>query len=117
MVCGETPGHPPSVGPGFPDLPIIMAHVGHNWYEEALLVCSVKPNVSVDVSGWQRAFMESPAAFYRVLRQVLDAVGPWRVFSGCPDVVFTREELDIVMGRAFARLMGLPGESQAEGRQ
>jgi hypothetical protein len=30
-------------------------------------------------------------------------------------VVFTREELDIVMGRAFARLMGLPGESQAEG--
>jgi hypothetical protein len=37
----------------------------------------------------QRAFMESPAAFYRVLRQVLDAVGPWRVFfgtdlSGCP---------------------------------
>jgi hypothetical protein len=37
--------------------------------------------------------------------------------SGCPDVVFTREELDIVMGRAFARLMGLPGESQAAGRQ
>ena len=132
------------VASDFPDLPIIMAHVGHNWYEEALLVCSVKPNVSVDVSGWQRAFMESSAAFYRVLRQVLDAVGPWRVFfgsdgpylnvlfpldqwtkavghpdlSGCPDVVFTREELDIVMGRAFARLMGLPGESQAAaGRQ
>lgn len=116
---------------------IVMAHAGHNWYEEALLVLSVKPNVSVDISGWQRTFMESPALFYRVLRQLLDAVGPWRVFFGsdgpylnvlfpldrwvravsepehgaCPEVSFTREELDIVMGRAFAGLLGLPGEA------
>lgn len=127
----------------FPDLSIIMAHMGHNWYEEALLVCSVKPNVSVDISGWQRTFMENPAAFYRVLRQTLDAIGPWRVFFGtdgpylnvlfpldqwvkavrepdtatCPDVSFTREELDTVMGGAFARLVGLaPSAAAARGR-
>ncbi len=127
------------VAADFPDLSIIMAHAGHNWYEEALLVCSVKPNVMVDISGWQRTYMESPGTFYRVLRQILDAVGPWRVMfgtdgpylnvlfpladwvkavnepklAGCPEVSFTREELDIVMGRAFARLLGLPGEAAA----
>lgn len=122
------------VAADFPGLPIIMAHVGHNWYEEALLVAGVKPNCYVDLSGWQREYLEHPAAFYRVLRRVIDAIGPWRVFfgtdgpylnvlcplaqwvravrepdlSGCPEVSFSPEEIEIVMGKAFARLIGLP---------
>lgn len=121
------------VAADFPDLDIILAHAGHNWFEEALLVCGVKTNCYLDVSGWQREFLERPVAFYRVLRRILDTVGPWRVFfgsdgpylnvlcplerwvkafrepdlSGCPDVAFSSEEMDIILGQAFARLLGL----------
>ncbi len=68
-----------------------------------------------------------------MLRTVIDHVGPWRVFFGsdgpylnvlcplenwvkavtepdlssCPEVSFTPEETEIIMGKAFARLMGL----------
>jgi uncharacterized protein len=120
------------VAADFPDLKIIMAHVGHAMWEEALLVAGVKPNVSFDFSGWQITYNEHPADFYRMLRQVLDVVGPWRVFYGtdgpyldvlvpqdawikavrepdlscAPGVSFTDEEVDIIMGRAFARLLG-----------
>jgi len=127
------------VAADFPGLSIIMAHAGHHWYEEALLVASVKPNCYVDISGWQREYLEHPAAFYRALRRVIDAIGPWRVFfgtdgpylnvlcpltqwvgairkpdlAGCPDVSFSAEEIEIIMGRAFARLIGL-AEAEAQ---
>lgn len=117
----------------FPDLPIIMAHVGHELWEEALLVGSVKTNVYYDISGWQIAFNRDPGEFYRMLRKLLDVVGPWRVFFGtdgpylnvlcplekwlaavrepdlscCPEVSFSREELDIITGGSFARLLGI----------
>ena len=121
------------VAADFPDIPIIMAHVAHALWNEALLVAEVKPNVCFDFSGWQMTFNSHPAEFYRMLRRVLDVVGPWRVFFGtdgpylnvmcpvdrwvqavqkpdlssCPDVSFTEEELDIILGKSFARLMGL----------
>lgn len=121
------------VAADFPDLPIIMAHVAHELWEEALLVASVKPNVYFDFSGWQIVYNNHPEAFYHMLRAVLDLVGPWRVFFGtdgpylnvlcpwdtwikaltepdlscCPGISFTGEETEIIMGKAFARLMGL----------
>lgn len=121
------------VAADFPDLPIIMAHVGHHLWEEALAVASVKPNTYVDISNWQMVFNRDPARFYRTLRAILDEIGPWRVFfasdgpylnvilpldkwvravkepdlSSCPEVSFSGEEIDAVMGGAFARLMNL----------
>lgn len=120
------------VASDFPELPIIIAHCGHHWWEEALLVCSVKPNCYVDISGWQREYLEQPLLFYRMLRRFVDAIGPWRVFFGtdgpylnvlCPldrwvtalrdlassgsEVAFSPEEIEIILGRAFARLIGL----------
>jgi predicted TIM-barrel fold metal-dependent hydrolase len=116
----------------YPTLKIIMAHVGHNWWEEALLVGSVKPNVHFDFSGWQRAYRQRPELFYRMLRRLLDEVGPWRVFFGtdgpylnalcpvrdwvaavespdlssCPDITFSDDEKKIIMGESFERLIG-----------
>lgn len=121
------------VAADFPDLPIIMAHVAHSLWEEALLVAEIKPNIYFDFSGWQIKYMSHPAEFYRMLRAVIDQIGPWRVFFGtdgpflnmlcpwdnwvkaiaepdvssCPDVSFTPEEMEIVLGKAFARLMEL----------
>ncbi|MDD3718852.1 MAG: amidohydrolase family protein [Actinomycetota bacterium] len=121
------------VAADFPDVPIIMAHVAHELWQEALLVASVKTNIYFDFSGWQIAFNSHPQDFYRMLRTVIDHVGPWRVLFGtdgpylnvlcpletwakaitepdlgsCPEVSFTPEETEIIMGQAFARLMGL----------
>jgi predicted TIM-barrel fold metal-dependent hydrolase len=121
------------VAADFPDLPIIMAHVAHELWVEALLVASVKPNIYFDFSGWQIVYNNHPQAFYRMLRAVVDQVGPWRVFFGtdgpylnalcpwdtwikavtepdlssCPEVSFTTEETEIMMGKAFAKLLGL----------
>jgi len=121
------------VAADFPGLKIIMAHAGHNWWEEAILVGSVKPNVHYDFSGWQKAFKLRPEVFYRMLRRLIDEVGPWRVFFGsdgpylnmvcpldkwvaaiehpdlspCPEVTFTDDEKTAIMGESFARLLGL----------
>lgn len=121
------------VAADFPDLPIIMAHAGAFWWEEALAVARFKLNIYMDVSGWQMIFAQSPSLFYEALRRVLDTVGPWRLFFGtdspyldailpldrwvkafkepdlssCPHIKFTKEEMEIVLGKAFARLMKL----------
>ena len=42
-----------AVAADFPTLKIVLAHVGTPWTEEALMVASKNPNVSVDISGWQ----------------------------------------------------------------
>jgi hypothetical protein len=122
------------VAADFPGLPIIMAHVSHALWKEALLVAEVKPNIYFDFSGWQITFNHHPTEFYMMLRRIIDDVGPWRVFFGsdgpylnvvcpldvwvkaikepdlskCPDITFTEEEKEIIMGKAFARLMGIP---------
>ncbi|HEY5532665.1 MAG TPA: amidohydrolase family protein [Candidatus Anoxymicrobiaceae bacterium] len=127
------PIHLDDVAADFPELPIIMAHVAHQLWEEALMIGGIKPNIYYDFSGWQLFMNTHPGDFYRMLRRVIDDVGPWRVFFGsdgpylnfvypldkwvkavqqpdvtvCPDVCFADEEKEIIMGRAFARLMGI----------
>jgi predicted TIM-barrel fold metal-dependent hydrolase len=127
------PIHMDDVAADFPDLSIIMAHAGLEMWEEALIVARVKSNVSFDISGWQAIWANRPQAFYRMLRTLLNEVGPWRVFFGsdgpfldlscpldrwvraftepdltsCPDISFSQEEMEIVTGRAFARLLGM----------
>lgn len=121
------------VAADFPDLPIIMAHVGHELWREALMVAGIKSNIYFDFSGWQLFIGAHPEEFYRMLRRVIDDIGPWRVFFGtdgpvlevimptdqwvkaitepdlspCPEVSFTAEEKRIIMGDAFARLLGV----------
>jgi predicted TIM-barrel fold metal-dependent hydrolase len=127
------PMHLDDVAADFPDLSIIMAHVGLSAWHEALEVVAVKPNVYLDFSGWQVTCLSNPSEFYRMLRRVLNVVGPWRVFFGsdgpilnpllpldrwveavknpdlssCSDISFSNEEKEIILGKAFARLMKL----------
>jgi predicted TIM-barrel fold metal-dependent hydrolase len=127
------PMHLDDVAADFPDLSIIMAHVGLSAWHEALEVVAVKPNVYLDISGWQVTCLSNPSEFYRMLRRVLNVVGPWRVFFGsdgpilnpllpldrwveavknpdlssCSDISFSNEEKEIILGKAFARLMKL----------
>lgn len=127
------PIHVDDVAADFPDLSIIMAHVGHLLWHEALFVAVRKPNIYFDFSDWQMTFNEYPQEFYRMLRRIIDDLGPWRVFFGtdgpylnvvcpldrwvgaimepdfssCPEVSLTDEEKRIIMGDAFARLLGI----------
>jgi predicted TIM-barrel fold metal-dependent hydrolase len=112
----------------FPDLKMVMAHVGHCWWEEALALAGSKWNLYIDISGWQREFLYHPNVFYDMLRRALDEIGPWRVMYGtdnpylqlvmaskdwlqgvqnavtCKAYEFSKEEIDIVMGPAAERL-------------
>lgn len=121
------------VAADFPDLQIVMAHVGHCWWEEALALAGSKWNLSVDFSGWQRVFMHDPKQFYLMLRTALDEIGPWRVMYGTDnpylalmmpsktwidgvqaaieskDFQFSQEEIDIVMGPAAAKMFKMEG--------
>jgi predicted TIM-barrel fold metal-dependent hydrolase len=121
-----------SMAADFPDLKIVMAHVGHCWWEEAITLAGTKWNLTVDFSGWQRVFVIEPKKFYAMLRAALDEIGPWRVMYGTDnpylklmfpskswvaavqdasgsEFAFSREELDIILGPAAARLFRING--------
>jgi len=118
----------------FPNLKLILAHGGFCWWPEALNIASTKPNVYVDLAGWQPKTYRNPVAdFYTPLRTMLNTVGPsrvlfgsdwpalrlfrggqanWvRVFTEPPDVVkeagitFTRDEIDAILGGNAASLI------------
>jgi len=115
----------------FPDLKMVMAHVGHCWWEEALALAGSKWNLYIDISGWQREFLYHPNKFYEMLRHAFDEIGPWRVMYGtdnpylqlvmssrdwvrgvqnavnCEAFSFSNEEIDILMGPAAERLYNI----------
>jgi predicted TIM-barrel fold metal-dependent hydrolase len=117
-----------SVAADFPDLKIVMAHVGHCWWEQALALAGTKWNLYVDFSGWQRVVVREPNRFYHMLRTALDEIGPWRVMFGTDNpylklvlptknwvaavqdapssqFAFSKEEIDIILGDAAAKLL------------
>jgi predicted TIM-barrel fold metal-dependent hydrolase len=71
------------VAADFPGLKIVMAHVGVPWTEEALMVASKNPNVSVDVSGWQVFASRTPSRLYKMVADAkLNRVFPNRMLFG-----------------------------------
>ncbi|MFW9788306.1 MAG: amidohydrolase family protein [Candidatus Thorarchaeota archaeon] len=55
------------VAADFPDLKIILAHVGFPWHDETLMIAAKNPNVSVDVSGWQVFASAVPMKVYQMI--------------------------------------------------
>lgn len=41
----------------FPDMPIVLAHVGWPWHLEALAMALHKSNVHIDISGWRYRYL------------------------------------------------------------
>jgi predicted TIM-barrel fold metal-dependent hydrolase len=119
-----------AVAADFPELKIIIAHCGHGWWSEAVDMATSKPNVYVDFSGWQSEYSGNPDYLYYTLRLAIDMLGPWRVIFGTDGsmtnfmvwprdwvaafrepnspsgIKFSKEEMDIVLGGAAARLYG-----------
>ena len=118
----------------FPNLILILAHAGFCWWQEALNVASTKPNVYIDLAGWQPKTYRNPInEFYIPLRTILDTIGPSRVLFGSDwpalrlfkggqtdwvrvfrnphdtlkerDINFTRDEIKAILGGNAAKII------------
>ena len=67
----------------FPSLPLIIAHAGECWWEEAAMITSNKLRVFVDISWWQTVYLNFPEeVFYQRLRSLMNIAGSSRVLFG-----------------------------------
>jgi predicted TIM-barrel fold metal-dependent hydrolase len=120
-----------TVAADFPELKIVVAHIGHGWWRQTLDFASMKPNLYVDFSGWQGVYQHDPAYVAGVIRSAIDTLGPWRVLFGSDgallnvimplpewvqsiknlnsigNVTFTDEELEAILGKAAVHLYSL----------
>jgi len=71
------------VAADFPDLKIILAHVGFPWVDETLMVAAKNPNVSIDISGWQIYASTVPLKVYQMIAHAkIMRVFPNRILFG-----------------------------------
>lgn len=128
------------VADAFPQLTIIMAHSGLCWWEEAVAIAAVRPNVYLDIAYWQIKCLARPIwGFYYQLRTMMDSVGPHKILFGSdwpacrlikrvnpvnwvkaisqpPELIrnmgieFTHNEIDALMGRNAMYLFGISSE-------
>jgi hypothetical protein len=118
-----------TVAEHYPDVKMIMAHAGLESWRSALAAAEMVPNIYLDISIHQFYYRLHPAKFYRWLRGLIDGAGPEKILfaSDAPmpnswvpldewvkainepegDIEFSREELDIVMGKAAQAVFNL----------
>ncbi|MBW1715002.1 MAG: amidohydrolase [Deltaproteobacteria bacterium] len=113
----------------FPEVKMVMSHAGLESCDQARLAATVLANVYVDISIRQLDYRVNRQKFYSWLREFIDWAGPWKMLfaSDTPmptfwvpqnewvqaikdpdtDVPFSREELDIIMGKAAQAVFGI----------
>lgn len=110
----------------FPRIPIIMAHVGIPWTEEAIGVAAKNPNVYVDLSSLQPLYKQAPVFLFQLLSQAkLMCGGVDKILFGSDWPLFTAicPQPEWVAGiRSLTRpaplqAMGLPELSEEEKQQ
>jgi predicted TIM-barrel fold metal-dependent hydrolase len=106
----------------FPEVKMIMAHAGLESWEQCRLACAALPNVYMDISIRQFDYQINKEKFYGWLRDMIDWTGPSKILfaTDAPlptfymptrdwvqainepdtDIEFTREERDIILGKA-----------------
>jgi predicted TIM-barrel fold metal-dependent hydrolase len=127
------PIHLDDVAMDFPNLNIIAAHMGNLWWHDWLAIAQFKQNLHGDMAMWQVVATEKPALFRRYLREIVDSIGPYQTIwstdgpifeplvsnkkyieimkgltvKGNDGIVFTKEEVDAILGSNAARLFKL----------
>jgi hypothetical protein len=66
----------------FPDLTVIVAHLGFEFWRDLIALGKVCDNVLCDFCAWQRIANRNYAQFCYILRKFLDSFGVERVFFG-----------------------------------
>jgi len=117
----------------YPDLWIQAAHMGFGWSRGLFHLGTCKPNLTVDISGWQVIAKDNYNEFCSTLRLCLDEFTKERVLFGTdnpylrgalPDkkwvnlikrlptkapegIKFTQEEVDLILGGNAQRIFGI----------
>jgi uncharacterized protein len=76
----------------FPNLPVVVPHFGAGYFREALMLCSLCPNVHLDTSSgnsWMK-FQEDGCTLESVFRRALAVTGPDRLLFGTDSSFFPR---------------------------
>ena len=101
----------------FPDLRIVLAHMGGNYHYEALILAEKHPNVYMDTAYLpffcQRMLPDVTPA--QIIKRAVAVVGPERILYGYEglapaairDLAISDEAKEMILGRNAARLLGL----------
>lgn len=76
----------------YPQIRFVVPHFGAGYFREALMLCDLCPNVSLDTSSsnsWTR-YEEAQLDLRTVFRRALDVVGPKRLLFGTDSSFFPR---------------------------
>ncbi len=74
----------------FPEIKILMAHIGQPWVDEAITVLIKNANVYVDISAWEPVLKHAPFVLCQALSQIkVGAGGMHRVLFGSDWPLFT----------------------------
>ena len=133
------PMHIDTVAADFPGLTIVMLHGSwnFNWMEEAIAFAALKPNLHIELGGWQDMLQIRPSRFIGMLGDLVTRLGARRVlfgsdhtglrrnvgygewvdtFTGLGDAAdelgftMTPEEVALIVGGNAARILGLSGK-------
>jgi predicted TIM-barrel fold metal-dependent hydrolase len=106
----------------FPEIPIIMAHMGDPWTNEAISVATKNPNVYIDISAWEPVLKRAPFALFQTLVQAKMSCGIKKILFGSDWPLFAPilslkewvngiKKLKVL---APLKLMGLPDFTEEE---
>lgn len=71
------------VASDFPDLKIVLGHAGFCWWPEALSVANNKPNIYLDLAGWQPRTRGLPVEeLFKPFKIMLSNIGSSRLLFG-----------------------------------
>lgn len=102
------PIHVEGVALRYPDLKLVMAHMGHPWYEDCVVIVRKQPNVYAEISAiYYRAWQ-----FYNVMMAIQEYQVADKIFFGTDFPFSTLEEglsltravNDVVAGSALPRV-------------
>ena len=110
----------------FPQINIIMAHIGMPWVDEAVAVVIKNSNVYVDLSAWEPMAVAAPVALCQALAQIKLGAGSLRqVLFGSdwplfPPVLSLKDWVEAIRTLEMPpplQMMGLPDFTEKDRRQ
>lgn len=78
-----------TVAVDFPNINIIMAHMGDPWVNEAIAVAAKNPNVYLDISGLEPFFKNAPLVFFQNIFEAKMSCGIEKILFGSDWPLFT----------------------------
>lgn len=115
LSAGGQPLHLDAVAAQFPRTDIVMLHAGQEcWWREALQIAFWKPNVHLELSGWQLTYRRDPEAFVQAVATMVGTIGGERILfaSDHPAMASVMALSDWV-----TVFRGLEGEGQRYGQR